>query len=385
MLHEMSTLHLILLCYSVVLTMVVEWLRLDRTDTLLSISLGVVKLAVVVDCVFVVTHHLTRLSVSNRKLAILLYQTPFATGPLSEFELARLMLKDNDTAMANAVLVGCVYVKPLVAGALCLGLHGLHAGGPRTQPRATNRFPLPEYFLRSGLVLIVYAYGLGFRSLPMPAAVVGNSPWLSYGVPVLLSLSIGLTYYFSFWHAERCRAIVSNKGKAFHDSEWMVLLGGLVLLKVVAARLMHIVWKQMQSAAWTVEQDSTWNRSGAVVHFGILPLAVSAVDHLADISAAYREDVGWPWPSLCQSTLQTLLLIRPLFTLAGYGISPQSGCIGIALCFLGIAFWLSLPAVSRQFSLHGTRNKLADIHRTAQRIVSRSGVLGNVSCLCRPP
>jgi Ca2+/H+ antiporter len=382
MLREMSTLHVILLCYSVVLT-IVEWLRLDRADTLLSISLGVVKLAVVVDCIFVVTHYLTRLSTSHRMLGIILYQTPFVTGPLFEFELTRLMLKDNATAAANTFLVGCVYVKPLVAGALCLGLHGLHTGRPRMQLQATNLFHVSEFFLRSGLLLMVYAYGFGFQSLPMPAAVAGNSPWLSHGVPLLFILSVGLTYYFWFWHAERRRVIVSDKSNAFHGSEWVLLLVGLVLLKVVAAHLMHSVWKQMQGAAWT-DQDSTWNGSGAVVPFVVLPLAVSVVDHLADISAAYREDMGWSWPSLCQSTLQTFLLIRPLFTLVGHDLDPRSGCIGIALCFLGIALWLSLPAISRKFSLHSMRNRVADIHRTAQRIGSPSGLLGHVDCLCSP-
>jgi hypothetical protein len=384
MLHEMSTLHRILFCYLGVVTMVVEWLRLDRADTLLSISLGVVKLAVVVDCILVVTHHLTRLSASNRVLAIVVYQMPFVTGPLSEFELTRLMLTDNATSAANTFLVGCVYVKPLVAGALCLALHGLHTGGSGMQRQATDLLDVSKVFLRSGPLMVLSTYGLGLESLPMLTAAAGDSPWLSRGVPVLLLLSIGFTCYFWYWHTDKYRTIASKKYNTCNDSEWVVLLVCLVALKVGAARLVHSVWNQMQAIAWSAGQDSTWEASGAVVQFAVLPLAVTAVDHLADISAAYRGDIDWPWASLCQSTLQTFFFIRPLFTLVGHNLDPRSGRIGIALCFLGIALWLSLPALSRRFSLHDTRNRVADTHRIAQRLCFASRLLGSVGRLYSP-
>jgi hypothetical protein len=347
--------------------------------------LGVVKLAVVVDCILVVTHHLTRLSASNRMLAIVVYQMPFVTGPLSEFELTRLMLTDNATSAANTFLVGCVYVKPLVAGALCLALYGLHTGGPGMQRRATDLFDVSKVFLRSVPLTVLSAYGLGLESLPMPTAAAGDSPWLCRGVPVLLFLSIGFTCYFWYWHADKYRTITSKKYNTSNDSEWVVLLVCLVALKVGAARLVHSVWNQMQAVAWTAGQDGTWEASGAVVQFAVLPFAATAVDHLADISAAYRGDIDWPWASLCQSTLQTVFFIRPLFTLVGHNLDPRSGCIGIALCFLGIALWLSLPGLSRRFSLHDMRNRVADTHRIAQRLGSSSRLLGSVSCLCSPP
>ena len=125
----------------------------------------------------------------------------------------------------------------------------------------------------------------------------------------------------------------------------MVLLVSLVALKIVAAHLVYNLWKQMRDAAWMADQPIFASRS--FVQFAILPLAVTTVDHLADVSLAYRGDMYWPWASLCQSTLQTFFFIRPLFTLVGHDLNPQSGRIGIALCFLSIALWLSLPAHSR--------------------------------------
>lgn len=126
------------------------------------------------------------------------------------------------------------------------------------------------------------------------------------GVPVLLFLSIGFTCYFWYWHADKYRTITSKKYNTSNDSEWVVLLVCLVALKVGAARLVHSVWNQTQAVAWTAGQDGTWEASGAVVQFAVLPFAATAVDHIADLSAAYQGDIDWPWASLCQSTLQTV-------------------------------------------------------------------------------
>ncbi|OWY49392.1 hypothetical protein AALT_g11060 [Alternaria alternata] len=386
MLCDLSTIHLILLGHSVVLTMVVQWLRPDRTDTLLSISLGVVELAVVVDCILIVTHHLTLLSESSRTPAMVVYQMPFIIGPLSEFELARLMLEDHATAAANTFLVGCVYVKPLVAGALCLGLHGLYTGGPETQLLAADSSDVPNFFLWIWLSLMLYAYQLGFQSRSVLTAVAGNSLWLSRGVPVLLVLSVCLTCYLWSRHAGRFRAEASSdEHDVSHQAEWAMLLVGLVLLKLAAVHLVHSVWKHMQSATTAAYQDDAGNGSGKVIEFAVLPLAVSAVDHLAYISVTYRMGMEWVWANLFQSTTQTLFLIRPLFALLGHDLDPRSGCFSMGLCFFGIALWLSLRTALHKCSLPAPRNGLADFCSTAQRIGSSFGVLGSAGWLFSVP
>lgn len=379
---EMSTVHFVLLCHMVVFTVVMECQQLDRTDARLCIFLRVVELAVAVDCILIVTHHLTRLSESNQIPTMVVYQMPIVIGPLSEFELTRLMLKDNTTAAANNFLVGCVYVKPLVAGALCFTLNALHGGGPETQLQAMISSDVPNFYLWIWLSLALYAYRLGLQARPMLATVAGNSLWLARGVPVLLVLSICFTCYFWRRHAGRPRANASDECDASHHSEWAMLLAGLVLLRLLAVHLVHSVWKQMQSATWTVEKDGTWTSIGTVIEFVLLPLAVSAVDHLAYITTTYQKDMEWAWASLFQSTMQTLLLMRPLFTLMGHDLDPRSGCVSIGLCFFGIALWLSLRNASHESSLPATRIRIADLRRTAQRINSFSGVLGTDGYLC---
>ncbi|EOA85881.1 uncharacterized protein SETTUDRAFT_28838 [Exserohilum turcica Et28A] len=347
MLEEISTVHRILLCYSVAISVAIEWLRLNHEDTLLSIFVEMVQFAVVVDCILIITYHLMHLSASNRMLATVVYQTPLVTGPLAEFELTRLMLMENATTAANIFLVGCMYAKPLVAGALCLVLHNLYIGGPGMQPHANILTNVSKVFLRSAALAALFTYGVGLESLPILTAAAGDSLWLSRGVPILLLLSISLACYFWYWYAEKYRDIASKSYNSRRDPEWIVLLVCLVALKLAAANLVHSVWKQIRGVALTMDEDIAWESSDAVVQFAILPLATAAVDHLADISAAYRGDIYWSWISICQSTLQTFFLIRPLFVLVGHDLDPRSGRIGIAMCFLGIALWLSLPIQSR--------------------------------------
>jgi hypothetical protein len=154
---DTSAFHRILLSQLLVVTAAVELLRPDQTDHVLSVLLGVVKLALIVDCISIVTHHLIQLSVSNKVLDFVLYRTPLVTGPLSELALAMLMLKDGATSTAKNFLIGCVYVKPLLAGALCLGFYGPRPGSPGIQSQTTELPILSQFFLVGGVLVMVSA------------------------------------------------------------------------------------------------------------------------------------------------------------------------------------------------------------------------------------
>lgn len=383
MFYEISTVHRIIFCYLVVVSMAVEFLRLDYADTLLSILLGVVRLALVVDCILIISQHLMRMSASHRTLAIFVSQMPFITGPLAEFELTRLLLTDDAATMANTFLIGCVYAKPLAAGALCFALYNLHSGGPGMYSYTNILMDVSKVFLRSGALMMLFTHGVKLESLRILKAAAGDSPWLSRGVPILLLLSVGFTCYFWYWNAEKYRDTVSKRYGTHDDVEWLVLLVCLVALKLVAAHLVYSVCKNMRGAPWTVDQDNAGEARSSFALFAVLPLVVTAVDHLADVSIAYRGDMYWPWVSLCQSTLQTFFFIRPLFMLVGHDLDPQSGRIGIALCFLGTALWLSLPAHSRKSSPQDWNSKVSHNLRTFQRLSAASHVLcslGSVPC-----
>jgi hypothetical protein len=154
---DISAFHRILFSQLLVVTAAVELLRPDQTDHVLSVLLGVVKLALIVDCISIVTHHLIQLSVSNKVLDFVLYRTPLVTGPLSELALAMLMLKDGATSTAKNFLIGCVYVKPLLAGALCLGFYGPRPGSPGIQSQTTELPIVSQFFLVGGVLVMVSA------------------------------------------------------------------------------------------------------------------------------------------------------------------------------------------------------------------------------------
>jgi hypothetical protein len=367
-----SPLHRFLFSLLLAIIVAAELLRLDRTDARLTVTLGVGKLALVVDCISVITHH----------LGIMVYRIPFVAGPLSEFELVRLMVADNSTSSANLFLVGCAYAKPLVAGALCFALHGLQTGWYRMPPPVTDLSNVSHILLRSVLAGVLLAYLLGLRSLPIPTTTAGNSPWLSQGVLVFLLMFVLCSCYFWRWNEHKYRGTVGDESEAYQHSEWMTLLVCLVALKVGAARLLYTVVTHSHAVALAADQGSGWAMSNTVVYFVFLPLIVVAIDHLADIGTAYRGDMQWSWTSLCQSALATFLFIRPFFALIGYNLDPWSGCMGIALCFLSIAVWLSLSAPPRKVSSRCALHGVADIYRNNQSLGIAFGLLGIVGCLC---
>lgn len=371
-LQDVSPLHRFLFTLLMVIITAAELLRLDDTDTRLTITLGVGKLALVVDCMSVITHH----------LGIMAYRVPFVAGPLSEFELVRLMLADKATSSANLFLVGCAYTKPLVAGALCFALHGLQAGWYGMQPPGTDLSHVSQMLLRSVLAGVLLAYLLGLRSLPIPTATTGDRPWLSQGVLLFLLVFVLCSCYFWRWNAHNDRDTAGDRSYVYQDSEWMALLVLLVALKIGAARLLYTIITHWHAEPLAAGQDTNWAISNTVVHFVLLPLIVVAIDHLADIGTAYRGDIQWSWMSLCQSALGTLLFTRPFFALIGYGLDPWSGCMGIALCFLSVAVWLSLSAPSRKVPPRCALNEVADICRSAQSVGVALGLLGRTGCLC---
>ncbi|KAI0570354.1 hypothetical protein Alg130_11260 [Pyrenophora tritici-repentis] len=183
-----------------------------------------------------------------------------------------------------------------------------------------------------------------------------DSQWLSRGVPFFLLLHIGSSYYFTRWNtaayyqvADKNQAPESDEDEAYRDGGWVVCLVFLGLLKIGAVLLMYNVSDHIHATVWTLSQGSVWTTGVDIVNFAVLPLAVTAVDHIADISTAYKGDINRSWANLCQSMLQTCFFARPLVTLATYNLDRQDGRMGIILCFLGIAVCLSLSTISGQF------------------------------------
>ena len=73
---ETSPFHRFLIPQLLIVVTAIELLRPDRTDSLLYVLSGLIKIGLMADCISVVTLHVRGLSASNDFLAFLLCQTP---------------------------------------------------------------------------------------------------------------------------------------------------------------------------------------------------------------------------------------------------------------------------------------------------------------------
>jgi Ca2+/H+ antiporter len=338
----------------------VELLRSGRTDPLLCLVLGLIKLGLVADCISILTLHMRRLSGSSSVLAFLLCNVPIVTGPSAELALAMHALRENKSSTTNMFLMGSVYAKALAMGASCLILQGLRARIPGIDMQAES--PIVPWVLGvSGVLILASAPHIDSKyrvrcELRLLTRVIGDNQWISQGVPLFLILHAGFSYYFGTWRAARHKRRVEDGRVSMQKSnsiaatrEWVALLVCLGTLKAGAVLLVGGLLDQAHALALHSETRNNLLADGAFIDFTVLPLATAALDHLTDLKIAHEGDVISSWANLIQSTLQTYFFVRPLATLAGHDIDPKDGRVGIGLCFLAIASWLSLPVVPRRF------------------------------------
>ncbi|KAF9728524.1 hypothetical protein PMIN01_13352 [Paraphaeosphaeria minitans] len=264
--------------------------------------------------------------------------------------------------------VGNVYAKALAMGASCLILHGLRARIPGIDMQAES--PIVPWVLGVSGVLVL-------ASAPH---IDSDNQWFSQGVPLFLVLHAGFSYYFGTWRAARHKRRVEGGRVSMQKSnsiaatrEWVALLICLGTLKAGAVLFVGGLLDQAHALALHSEASNILLADGAFIDFTVLPLATAALDHLTDLKIAHKGDNISSWANLIQSTLQTYFFVRPLAALAGHDIDPKDGRVGIGLCFLAIASWLSLPVVPR--SIKGSVLLLAYSYLSFV-YVSRTGPFG---------
>lgn len=157
MCQDTSPFHRVLISQLLVIIVAIELLRPDRDDPLLSLLIGFVKVVLVADCASIITNHIRRLSASNRLLAFLIYRTPLITGPFAELALTVLILRGTTPSTAKRFLIGSVYAKPLVIGALCLVFHGLCTGLPGIKMQTIESPIAPWLIGVAGVTVLVSA------------------------------------------------------------------------------------------------------------------------------------------------------------------------------------------------------------------------------------
>lgn len=197
--------------------------------------------------------------------------------------------------------------------------------------------------------------------------IVGESQWISRGVPLFLILHIGFVYFFGCWHnteskqrsGEDNRALKQKGSRiAGNGSNWIILLIFLVTLRAVAVLFVHNLLKHLHGLRSSPVANNTF------IDFTILPLVVVAVDHSTNIGLALRGDVSGPWTSLAQSTLSTYFFVRPLAALAGHDVDPAGGRMSFGSCLLATAIWLSIPGVPRRFCFtSSSKTRSANVHQ----------------------
>jgi Ca2+/H+ antiporter len=354
---ETSAFHRLLASQLIVVVVSIELLKTDQLDPLLSILLGLLKVALVADCTSIMTLRMRRISSSSKALDALLSTVPFAAVPVVELALAMQMLKQKPPSSANRFLTGSIYAKLLVAGACSMILYSLQCGSATVELHSTKMSPVPWLLGVSGALVLASAPQIesmfrGPHKLLVLTITIGDSQWISRGVPLFIMMYVGISYYFELHGGGRQSSIVLDEeeedGTDLAVQEWVVLLLCVGALKAGAFVLARDLLECAHAMTAISDSRSTFLTSSAFVDFIVLPLAAAAVDHLPDIATARTEDVDRPWTNLIQSALQTYFFTRPLAALAGHDIDPQDGRIGIGFCVLAIAVWLLIPGIPRK-------------------------------------
>jgi Ca2+/H+ antiporter len=354
---ETSPFHRLLISQLLVVVVSIGVLKPERADPLLFGFLGLIKIALVADCISIVTLRMRRISSSNKALNSLLYRVPFATGPLVELALATQMLRQSTPSSANRFLIGSIYAKLLLAGGCCLILHGLRCASATVELRSAKVSPVPWLLGVSGALILVSAPQIEsmFRvphKLRMLTTNKGHSRWISSGAPLFIMMYMGIKYYFESHEGGGHSSGTSDEG--MEDStdlavqEWVVLLLCVAALKAAAFILARNILDRTHAMAAILDSESSFLTSSVFVDFIVLPLVAAAVDHLPDIATAGTQPCDQPWTNLIQSALQTYFFTRPLATLAGHDIDPKDGRMGIGFGVLSIAVWLWFPGVPRK-------------------------------------
>lgn len=389
---DISPFRRVLFTQMLVIIVSIELLRPDRTDLRLSILLGLVKIGLVADCTSIVILRIRRLSNSNRTLALLLHKAPFVTAPFMELAVVIITIKRDSPSSANRYLIGSIYAKALIIGAMSFVLHGLRPGLSGAGMRVVDS-PTVFQLVRLSAVLFLAAVPRIRsmfqvpREMAMLTIATGDGQWISYGALVFPILHIGIGYYFGTWRdAAQERTAKGNRNGNDNNldaREWIVLLICVGALKAGAVLLVRGLQEDAHALALVPGSIGDPMVNGVLIDFFVIPLAVTAVDHLADIKTAHAGDIVWSWTNLIQSALQTYFFVRPLAALAGHDIDPNDGRVGMGICFSAIATWVSLPGVpSRFLNCFQTRTPADTRSRFFERSRSHSGVHLHLTRLC---
>jgi hypothetical protein len=112
------------LCLVVVLV-VIESLRIDRTDVSLSIALDIAWLGLTAHWIFLTTHWLRTRYSAHPVVHILLTTMPWAAGSSTDLAVVIRLFTEGEIPAVETFLLGSAHAKLLVLGALSLIVQGV--------------------------------------------------------------------------------------------------------------------------------------------------------------------------------------------------------------------------------------------------------------------
>jgi hypothetical protein len=178
--YSLSTLHCVLVSNLVSAAAGIEILRLDRDNPTISVVLETLKIALVADCIFVVTVQLRRRSGTDPTLDFLLAKGPMVIGSSTEIALATSLLQNGDISSSGTFLVGSIYAKLLVLGASCVALSGTLAGRSTTRSRHAAQVTSAWRLALSGGLVCITVPSISSRFLSTVQLYVADQLILQY-------------------------------------------------------------------------------------------------------------------------------------------------------------------------------------------------------------
>lgn len=164
--HATSTFHRVLVSQLLLTIVAVELMRSVEADPLLSTILGMVKVGLVGDCIFSVVHQLRRRSSSRALLETVLCEAPLLTGSSTELVLTILFIRDETASAAEEFLIGTIYAKLLVIGAMCLVSHGLYLSSSDVTVWPEAWSDVLHLLIIGGILVFASAPQIQSRSVP---------------------------------------------------------------------------------------------------------------------------------------------------------------------------------------------------------------------------
>ena len=165
-----TTFHRVLILELLSIVAVIRFISSGQPDPLLGSVLELIKVGLLGACIYAVTTQLRRRCKKNMLLRRLLCRATFLFGSSTEMALTLVLFKQGKVPAAERALVGSVYAKILVIGAICLISGRRIPGQAASGAQATDFFNIIRLLIVGGLLVLSSAPHILSTSIP---------PWYS--------------------------------------------------------------------------------------------------------------------------------------------------------------------------------------------------------------